>query len=582
MKKTIKKVVALSLTALTLGVSTACNPFETLGPDEGEKINTDMSQLYLSNYNGGYGTEWLNEVKARFEDVYKEYSFEKDKKGVQVIIRSDKTGYSGQGLYDSMAGNRNDVFFSEAINYYDYVNAGYMLDISDVVNDIEEQYNKLDENKDGKTILSKMTGEQIDYLTTSENKVYALPHYVGVNGITYDIDLFNTKQLYYAKNGVASEDYALDKDTYGGYSGKVAYTNLAGKKSAGPDGKHGTYDDGLPATYEEFFALCKYMASAAKGIQPFTMTGQYNDGYTSTLLSALTANYEGVEQTMLNYTFSGEAKNLAKVVDGNIVKDAQSTFITNKNGYELARQMGKYYALEFIEGIVSYFDNKSWADEDSHVAAQTRYLRSSYLGQPIAFLVEGNWWENEASATFKELAKADESYSKMNRKLGFMPLPKATNDEIGKGSTLIDNLFGFAFINGDIEESKIELAKTFLKFCYTDYSLVKYTTSTGTLKAMDYELDDTAYGQLSTFGKSVWDLYHDENTRVVYQYSKNPLYLNNQSTFKMHELFKTTSGAGVFTSLVKNGIKAESYFAGMNAYLSQTKWASAYAPYFDN
>lgn len=579
--KTTKKLLATTMALLSLGTCVACNPFEGNNGD-GTKIDTSKSQLYVSNYNGGYGTEWLNEVQTRFEETYKDVSFEKDKVGVQLVIRSDKDGYRGKELYEGFQGNRNEVFFSEKIAYYDFVNSNYLLDISDVMYDGQDgtaKYNTTDPNADTKTIASKLNDVQLNYLT-KDGKVYAVPHYVGINGITYDIDLFDVNKLYFKKNSVASEDYALDKEANGGFQGTVAYTNLAGERSAGPDGYHGTYDDGLPATYDEFFTLCAYMQNL-KGIQPFTISGQYSDAYITSLLSALTGDYEGYDQTMLNYTFDGTAKNLITVSQNGITPDATDTEIENSNGYELSRQAGKYYALQFLEGIKNYFDNSSKADEDSHVAAQTRYLRSSYKGESIAFLIEGNWWENEATSTFNAMAKDDDSYSKMNRRFGFLPLPKATNEQIGQGQTLVDNLYGFAFISKNIDAAKIELAKTFLKFCYSDYSLVKYTETTGTLKALNYEMDAASQAKLSEYGRQLWSLYTAETTKVVYQFSQNRLYLANQSNLELKSLFQTNLGTGAFTSIVKNGVKAKAYFEATVSFNSKTNWANKYGSYFE-
>ena len=575
MKRKIKMLASCVLaTVISSGCLVACNPFES-GEGIGDKIDNSMSQLYVSNYNGGFGSEWVYEAKARFEEVYKDYSFEPDKKGVQIIVRADKIGFAGAELYKGMEANKNEVFFTQAITYMDYVNDGYMLDISDLLNDTDK-YNTLDPNNDGKTIASKMYPEQLSYFDV-KGKSYAIPHYLGASGIIYDMDLFHKKSLYYARNGVQSENYASDKDTYGGFNGTVSYTNYVGNRSAGPDGKHGTYDDGLPATYDEFFALCSYMSGPAKGVQPFTMTGQYADTYIYWLLAALMADYEGKEQTLLNATLNGTAENLVTVSGNSIVKDTSDTPISASNGYELTRQAGRYHSLYFLEKIKSYFDNKSWADEDSHVSAQTRYLRSSSLNEGTAFLVEGVWWENEAEATFTEMAKADEAYSRMNRKFGFLPLPKVSNEQIGDSATLLDSLYSCAFINGNIDESKIDLAKTFLKFCCTDYSLEQYTIQSGTIKAFNYDISETAKTKLSGFSKSYWELYKSDNCEVIYQLSNNDIFRGAQDSFEISKCYKTTFGTGAFTSIVKQNKTAAEYFKGMIDYNSKEKWDSNFS-----
>lgn len=48
------------------------------GGDTGitEEVDTARTQLYVSNFNGGYGDEWLKTLKTRFEEFYKDTEFE--------------------------------------------------------------------------------------------------------------------------------------------------------------------------------------------------------------------------------------------------------------------------------------------------------------------------------------------------------------------------------------------------------------------------------------------------------------------------------------------------------------------------
>ena len=81
-----------------------------------------------------------------------------------------------------------------------------------------------------------------------------------------------------------------------------------GTKANGPDGKPNTYDDGLPATFAEFYALCDYMTTV--GVTPFVLPGSIVACETL-MLYQLYADYEGRDNFLLNYTFDGEA-------DGNV------------------------------------------------------------------------------------------------------------------------------------------------------------------------------------------------------------------------------------------------------------------------
>lgn len=60
MKKTIGILLACILCLAPM--LSACHR------DEGVKINTTMTQLYVGNCANGYGTEWLSEISADFGD----------------------------------------------------------------------------------------------------------------------------------------------------------------------------------------------------------------------------------------------------------------------------------------------------------------------------------------------------------------------------------------------------------------------------------------------------------------------------------------------------------------------------------
>jgi hypothetical protein len=79
MKKTNKLLA--QLLALTLGVSSvaslgACNY------SEGEKIDSNRTQLFVFNFAGGFGVDWLKSVKARYEELHQHDKYEEGKEGI--------------------------------------------------------------------------------------------------------------------------------------------------------------------------------------------------------------------------------------------------------------------------------------------------------------------------------------------------------------------------------------------------------------------------------------------------------------------------------------------------------------------
>lgn len=142
-------------------------------------------------------------MKARFEEFYAEESFEDGKKGVQVLI--DNNQYTGFNFINNLSESYNSVFFTENVMYYDFVNKGLFEDIT------TEMTTPLTEYEDERSIEDKMYGGYIDYYKTDDGKYYELPFYEAYPTIAYDIELFETRNYYFAKGGAPSEFASLRK-----------------------------------------------------------------------------------------------------------------------------------------------------------------------------------------------------------------------------------------------------------------------------------------------------------------------------------------------------------------------------------
>lgn len=464
--KKFKKILAF-----VMSLTVSCSVFASCGgggEDPSQKEQADKTNIYVANFDGGYGNEWLKKAIERFENENKEKVYEERKKGVHVIIDDslDKEQVKGVNLIDIIADNRADVFFTEKVYYHEFVKQGLIADITDVVQST---------NTDGKTIENKLTEVQKEYYNY-QGKYYVLPHYAAFSGIMYDVDLFEENKLY----------FGADKDSC---DEQGFIVNMRATKANGPDGVSGTADDGLPATYSDFFKLCMRMID--KGITPIIWNGEYKDSYTQELIAALQVDYEGLEQSMLNYTYSGTATNIVDSIDGEGIDatiQTKNVEITADNAYELMQQAGKYYSLSFFEKVMTttyvgkkLYSNKSLNTSYSHTDAQDEFLLSRPEGNPIGMIFEGIWWENEAanSNTFEDCAgQFGGQYARNSRKLAVMPYPKANTSKLGK-TTLLDNKYSAGFINANIkDDATLNAAKDFLKFCYTDTSLVEFNTTT--------------------------------------------------------------------------------------------------------
>ena len=527
----------------------ACVPLSACGGTGGSRfdnyeVDENKTQLYVEFFDGGVGKAWLTDgLAARFEKKYEGVSLEAGKEGVQVVPVP-----SVSSAFDNIANSDTSVYFSESCDYFTYAAQGVFLDISDIVKSTAEG--------DSVTIESKLSKSHKDGLTAIDGKYYALPHYEIFFSAMYDVDLFEAEGLYYAKDGgfVTSQD---------------------DERSVGPDGVANTGDDGMPVTYDEFFALCDYMLS--KGITPFIWTGE-STGYMNKFLSAIAANYGGEEDWSANFNYSGKAK----IITDYTTLQEEEVEITAENGYLLSQQASKYQALRFLERILStseYYHEDSLLKTYSNIDAQEQFIYSKLDNEPIAMIIEGSFWSNEAHKNgIFERSIRDKGDKAKNRNFGIMSLPLANdkNAAIGKQSTLADIGISYAFINANVKtnEMLLNLSKDFLQFAYSDQSLIEFTTMTSMTKAMNYSLSTQQYDALSKFGQQIWDL--KKSSVVTYELSDSEIFLNNTRIFNYSTRFTSIVDGDSYLlpinalSNKQKDISALDYFKGMK--VSENDW----------
>lgn len=560
MKRIYRVFALIILVVMLVSLFVACgDPTNTDDPTK-EQIDTTRTQLYIYNFNGGYGSDWLVAAKKRYEELHKDDVYEEGKKGVQIMINPQKTSITG--YMSNILDNRDEIYFTEYAYYYTLLSEGVLGDITEAVT---ADLSSLGDAQ-GSTIESKLTAEQKNYFGITEGnetKYYGLPHYSGYSGLIYNIDLFEDKGYYFLDD---RSDVEVLIDNF-----VASYPN--GKRSAGPDGEYGTSDDGLPATYEDFFMLCEFIAS--DGNTPVCWTGANYRDYLNNFLQALVADYEGLDNMMLNYTLSGTASDLGTISGSSLVKDSSSTEITAENAYELKRQSGKYYALSFLEKLIKtsdYHNSLAFNNSYSHMNAQEDFLYAGHDGgetKPIAMLCDGVWWQSEAKQTFDDMvASSGAEFSADNRNFGWMPLPKATSDKVGENNTLFDHIYSICFMKANVAEWKKPLALDFIKFVHTDESLVEYTTITNTPKAFNYTLTEAQKAELSPYGRSLMEI--KERSDVVYPYSSNTVYQNRQGQFTNVEVLQSLVSGTQYTwpaeALHDGNVTSSAYFSGMYDY----------------
>ena len=494
----MKKLLCAFLAAVV-----ACTAFVGCKRDpQGEEIDPNRTQIYVALYNGGLGRDWLDAADAAFEAKYSQY---------QVIVNVSKQQFDGQMIYDNFASYNQDIFFLDYVAdelYRQFINSGKIADIGEAMTE------PLTEFGETESVYDKISPFLKDYYKAADSDaMYALPWYQSSYQIIYDKELFTDKALY------MSELYGV---TEGGIDQEMWWTKGDGsdglKKSLGQDGEEDTYDDGLPVTYDDFFAMMDRMIEV--GVIPFTWAGGANYYFVSLLLN-LTAKYEGYNDIMLNYTLSGT--------------DSDCGPIDLENGYLLRDgQAGKRYALQFAYDVIrgrdgSYISDNTFNSIQDNSAAQNEFLysRENTKGNPVAMLVDGAWWEKESENIFDEMAvRYDEKYAYGTREFGVMPLPIGNDQQYTENTVACVSGRSMIYVNNnsDVKEG----ALLFLQFLHTDEMLSKATGLANTGRPYVYEMADEDLALMTPYGRELQEYY--ASSRVVFD------------EIPLNEFYRTSSG----------------------------------------
>ena len=138
MKSKILKSLCGLLTVTSMVSIVACNP----GVQQtGDDVDYAKTQLYVYNNNGGFGNKWIQNVKTRFESQYANWEGAGGKKGVQIIVEDGKRG--GTDFLEIMSADRNEIIFTESVQYYEFVSRNLLYDISDFIEEPLSQFGEI-------------------------------------------------------------------------------------------------------------------------------------------------------------------------------------------------------------------------------------------------------------------------------------------------------------------------------------------------------------------------------------------------------------------------------------------------------
>ena len=505
---------------MTLGSLAACGA----GGNE-DSANT----VYIANYYGGLGDEWLYKAIDGFKAANPDVT-------MNFKIDNSKTEY--KNLPATMATARQDVYVVESVPYIELVSKDMIADVTDVVTE------KLTKYGEEVSILDKLGEGQAKEYFNIEDKYYAMPTYLAQAGFIYDVDLFEENELYMKEGG-----------------GWTATEN----RTVGQDGEANTQDDGLPVTYDDFFALLKRMRDYS--LIPLTWMG-LDQSYSNTFLYNMVADYEGYDNMLVQSTLSGTLN-----IDG------VDTPIDNSNGYLLQKVKGKEYALQFARELLSNNANYLGSVGDvtyTHRSAQLDFLASRTDEKRIAMLLDGDWWETEARSDFDDLVvENDETWAYGTRRFAMMPIPKANDGSSASGRTALNSGSStMIFINANT--TKMEVAKRFFQYLHTEEALRIFTQYTGVTRPYDYDLTPEQRAELTYFQQSRFDFYQDNDTKIYYSISLNDMMDQNNTYYKSMVWSSDVNGTSYsypFTAfLLHKDMTAKQYFDGLYDY-HYTRWS---------
>jgi len=540
-----KRIMLLMSTLCSLSVLTGCGNKGGHGGDESKVI------VNVSAYNGGFDLKWLYELEKRYEEKHKDEVYG-SKKGIDINVCVATTTAPDDS--SSITHEDYHIYFGEDIPYVAWSANNVFLDLAPTFDAVNPY--------DGKTISSKLSKQLNDGYNIG-GKIYGIPYSLGTFGIIYNKTLFTSKKLYISKASTS---------TY------TKFTNKDSDKSAGPDGNYDTeYDNGLPATYNQFFDLCNKIVE--KGDIPFTWPGASKYFYLAEFMYSMLASNEGYDGIMNRLYMNDSADNLGLINASNeFINDEEPTQITKDNGYELFRSKGTLDAYDFMYKVLTnttgannlkYYQDENGSDitnNKTHYESQTTF-RNGWNDQDVLMSLEGTWFECES-------AKHIDNYFEDNDDLGFMPLPKpsvADLSEEERQPVLFDSSNSLCYVKGNISDENVKKCTLdFLQYVYSDEGLNIFTQKTNSFISIDYDLTSETLENLTTFGQDIYNMR--KNGDVVYQVTNNTKFSNNWTYLRSRNAFKTNDANTPFDSFTNGKKTPQAYFTdSYNYYKNQWK-----------
>ena len=507
MKKITRVVTGLLLCATIASACVGCKP----KPDQ-SGVSEKLYPIRVHLYKGGFGSEWLNMLSKEYnETVLKDTDYE-------IVFKETREAPYDSLVPDMIKGNNTyQLFINAENNMFEGIYKDVLMDMTDIV----------ESEIDGKPLKDKINGYEAWQSLYSKHGegLMALPWDYSICGLIYDHRQFVDKGFYtFATEESDGAELAAQGITFEKQGNRLVFKSSENEVNysagdfiltKGQDGKYGTYDDGQPLTEPEFEAMVKRIKSA--GVYPFIWGGsEIGADYLNFLWQALFAQYEGEEENLAFYKLDSNGKNIR-------LYDGTEEVLTVKNGYDNVKMEGVKFAYEFFKKYFDYTGGNAegWCHpvcqipSATHLNGQDRFIlgyQNSTYNPESAFLCDGIWWENEASAMFKTLE--DVGRGKGDREYRFLVLPRFDGQTSDKSWYAACNT-GVIFMAKDANAERAKVTKDFVRFILSNKNLSRIAAMTGYVFNYDVELAAEDKENMTPFIRNVYEMYADKDRIAI-------------------------------------------------------------------
>lgn len=504
MRKQFRKIATIALAGVV--GSTGIAAFAGCSDPYG-----NMTQLSIHYYNGGLGSDWINESIADFEEMFKNTSFEAGKTGVKILLTADKS-MDELATSISTGADKADILYTSEGGVVELLNTeGILYDTTEMAT--EKVY-----NADGEVTLNA-AGDGFEIVEDGESMYDRMhPYYqdaynlAGTQWATNDGDISFSLLPYEDTVAGIILDYDLYEELYNKYYNAGQIGEMTGYKYEGDS-------VAMPGTWDEFFDLLSAMRTIDAGRYSGFMYSV--DYYTPSIESAVIADVDGTDEGVADPTqYSGYRMYTTYTGTYDFGGELGVQTITPDNAYLLTQTDGY---RQMVEVAVRLFEHGSNGSENydngvmnnpTYSTAQANFVMSkiSTTAPRILAIMEGDWFENEARATFNSMGvtNAENAYGK--RRFRLMPVPHATAEEVADGKTYKVGGFSSGYpiiLNAKTlegNEAKEKVAKLWIQFTHSDSQMNVFTKWSGSVRPYLYDVTEDAKSQMTPFAKSILEL----------------------------------------------------------------------------